>query len=67
MIWAHFDWTEANTNNDAIIDNANEAIKSYFQTGGNILASRDAARFIGKWGISQMGHTLRITGAEMKM
>ena len=55
MIWAHFDWTEANTNNDAIVDNANEAIKSYFQTGGNILASRDAARFIGKWGISQNG------------
>lgn len=55
MIWTHFDWTEANTNNDAIVDNANEAIKSYFQTGGNILASRDAARFIGKWGISKNG------------
>ena len=55
MIWAHFDWTETNTNNDAIVDNANEAIKSYFQTGGNILASRDATRFIGKWGISQNG------------
>ena len=52
---------------NAIIDNANEAIKSYFQTGGNILASRDAARLSVNGEFPKMGHTLRITGAEMKM
>lgn len=53
MIWAHFDWTEDNTDNDNAINSINDKIKSYYENGGNILASRDATRFIGKWGITK--------------
>lgn len=53
MIWAHFDWTESNSTNDGTINAANDKIKAYYQTGGNILASRDATRFVGLWGITK--------------
>lgn len=53
MIWAHFDWTESNSANDEIVNAANDKIKTYYQTGGNILASRDATRFVGVWGITK--------------
>ncbi len=55
MIWAHFDWTESNSTNDGIVNAANDKIKTYYQTGGNILTSRDATRFVGVWGITKDG------------
>ena len=53
MIWMHFDWTKENGNdNDNAINTINDKIKSYYENGGNILASRDALRFVGTWNIT---------------
>ena len=63
MIWCHFDWTDW----PGMLWDTRDQINSYYSRGGNILASRDGARYINDvWRVAldQKGPNNEFTGEQ---
>lgn len=56
MVWAH--WNEIVANDAAY--NIDEAVKSYYAAGGNILASREAVTKLIAWGVIPSGRGITV-------
>lgn len=57
MVWAH--WNEIVVN-DAAYNNIDEAVKSYYAAGGNILASREAVTKLTVWDVIPEGQGITV-------
>lgn len=60
MIWAH--WNEIVVDDAAY--NIDEAVKSYYAAGGNILASREAVTKLIAWGVIPSGRGITVFARE---